>query len=79
MRLAETGIGLDIQQISAELGTQIAQGLQDPKVAAELEGVASELLASPAIRKAARPLLVEAAIWVGAAALLGTLLARRLG
>lgn len=79
MRLAETGFDLDIQQISAELGTQIAQGLQNPKVAAELEAVASGLLASPSIRKAARPLLIEAALWVGGAALLGTLVARRLG
>jgi hypothetical protein len=50
--------------LSDFLGGQAAGALADPKVAAQARAIAANVLASPEVRRAARPLMIEAAAWV---------------
>ena len=50
--------------LSDFLGGQAAGALSDPAVAAQAQALAVNVLGSPEVRRAARPLMIEAAAWM---------------
>ncbi len=53
-----------------------AKALSDPALRAQATGLAVEVVGSPAFRQAIRPVLFEAALWVGGAAFLVVMFTR---
>jgi len=63
--------------LSDFIGGQAAGALADPAVTAQVNALAAEALRSPEVRKAARPLMIEAAAWVFGGLVLYELMRRR--